>query len=180
MKYKVNHILSKVVWILAIFIGVQTQAAECDPLETVPYVDLNRYLGTWYEIASFPQRFQKGCVATKATYSLREDGKIDVLNECRIDSFDGKLKQAHGFAKVVDKDTNAKLKVTFFWPFYGKYWIIDLDENYEYAVVGHPNRKYLWILSRSPQMNEQLYQEIVQRAEDKCFDTNKLSKTLQP
>ena len=120
------------------------------PLQVVPQVDLSRYMGTWYEIARFPHRFQEGCVATKATYALREDGKVDVLNECRTESMDGPVRTAKGTATVLDKKSNAKLKVTFFWPFYGDYWIIDLGENYEYAVVGHPGRKYLWISRARP------------------------------
>lgn len=150
------------------------------PLQTVPFVDLNRYLGKWYEIASYYQKFQKDCVATTANYSLRDNGDIDVLNECRLKTFDGKLKSAHGKAKVVDKDTNAKLKVSFFWPFYGKYWIIDLGENYEYAVVGHPNREYLWILSRTPTMDPATLNGIRARLTEKHFDLSKLNMTPQP
>jgi apolipoprotein D and lipocalin family protein len=151
------------------------------PLEVVPQVDLSRYMGTWYEIARFPHRFQEGCVATKATYALREDGKVDVLNECRTESTDGPVKTAKGTAKVVDKKTNAKLKVTFFWPFHGDYWIIDLGNNYEYAVVGHPTRKYLWILSRTPFMDEAIYGRIVRRLQnEKGYDTSKLIRTVQP
>ena len=96
------------------------------PLQVVPRVDLNRYLGTWYEIALFPQRFQEGCVATQATYTLLEDGRIGVLNQCRKGGFEGNLSTAKGKAWVVEKETNAKLKVRFFWPFSGDYWIIDL------------------------------------------------------
>ena len=151
------------------------------PLEVVRQVDLSRYMGTWYEIARFPHRFQEGCVATKATYALREDGKVDVLNECLKESIDGPLKAAKGRARIVDEKTNAKLKVTFFWPFYGDYWIIDLGESYEYAVVGHPTRKYLWILSRTPFMDEAIYDRIVQRLQnEKGYDTSKLIKTVQP
>ena len=151
------------------------------PLEVVPQVDLSRYMGTWYEIARFPHRFQEGCVATKATYALREDGKVDVLNECRTESIDGPVRMAKGTARVVDGKTNAKLKVTFFWPFYGDYWIIDLDENYEYAVVGHPGRNYLWILSRTPSMDEALYNRILERLQkEQAYDTSKLIKTVQP
>lgn len=151
------------------------------PLEVVPQVDLSRYTGTWYEIARFPHRFQEGCVATKATYTLREDGKVDVLNECRTESIDGSVRTAKGTARVVDKKSNAKLKVTFFWPFYGDYWIIDLGENYEYAVVGHPGRNYLWILSRTPSMDDALYNQILERLQkEKAYDTSKLIKTVQP
>jgi apolipoprotein D and lipocalin family protein len=154
---------------------------EGRPLEVVPTVDLMRYMGTWYEIASYPNSFQKGCTATKATYRLLEDGRVDVLNECRRGSLDGELTTARGMAKVVDPSTKAKLKVTFFWPFYGEYWIIDLGKNYDYAVVGHPGRHYLWILSRTPRMDEALYGAILERLSTKqAYDVTKLVKTAQP
>lgn len=149
------------------------------PLSTVPYVDLNRYLGVWYEVASYPNKFQEGCVGTRATYSLRDDGKISVLNDCFYKSFDGKFKRAKGVATVVDTTTNAKLKVSFRYPFYGDYWIIDLGENYEYAVVGHPKRKYLWILSRTKDMSSEIYESIISRIIQKGYDPSKLVKTLQ-
>ena len=149
------------------------------PLETVNYVDLGRYTGKWYEIARYEHRFQKGCVGSKATYSLRDDGKICVVNECYDKSFSGKLRSVKGKAWVVDKETNARLKVSFFWPFAGDYWIIDLGENYEYAVVGHPGRKYLWILSRTPEMDENTYNEILTRLENQDYDTTKLLKSNQ-
>jgi apolipoprotein D and lipocalin family protein len=150
------------------------------PLTVVPQVDLTRYMGTWYEIARFPQKFQEGCVATKATYTLRNDGKVDVLNECRLERFDGTLKRAKGTAKVADKTTMAKLKVTFFWPFYGDYWIIELGENYEYAVVGHPGRNYLWILSRRPSMDEALYDRLLKYVAAKGYDLSRLVRTSRP
>ena len=149
------------------------------PLEVVPQVDLTRYVGTWYEIARFPHRFQEGCVATKATYTLREDGKVDVLNECHLESLDGPLKTAKGTARVVDQATKAKLKVTFFWPFYGDYWIINLGENYDYAVIGHPGRKYLWILSRTPSMDDALYSRLLETLAARGYDASLLTKTLQ-
>ena len=148
-------------------------------LQVVARVDLNRYLGAWYEIARFPHRFQEGCVATQATYTLLEDGKIGVLNQCRKKSLDGDLSTAKGKAWVVDQETNAKLKVRFFWPFSGDYWIIDLGENYDYAVVGHPNRNYLWVLSRTPRMDETLYNRILERLRQQHYDVNKLIRTLQ-
>jgi apolipoprotein D and lipocalin family protein len=150
------------------------------PLRTVQRVELNQYMGTWYEIASFPQRFEKGCVASMATYSLRADGKVTVLNECRNETLDGKLRSAKGKAWVVDHGTNAKLKVCFFWPFSGDYWIIDLGPHYEYAVVGHPQRTYLWILSRKPQMDSNSYEAILQRLKAQHYDISRLKKTLQP
>jgi len=155
-------------------------AVKTKPLEVVPGVDLQRYLGTWYEIATIPQRFQKGCVGVSAHYSLREDGAIDVVNSCRKGTLDGKERSIRGKAWIVDRTTNAKLKVRFFWPFTGAYWIIELDEDYQWAVVGHPDRTYYWILSRTPQMDAALYDELIRRAAAKGYDTSKIKKTLQP
>ena len=149
------------------------------PLETVNFVDINRYIGEWYEIARYEHRFQKGCVGSKATYSLRDDGKITVVNECFEKSFSENIRSVKGKAWVVDEQSNAKLKVSFFWPFSGDYWVIDLGDNYEYAVVGHPGRKYLWILSRTPEMDENVYNEILARLEKQDYDTTKLFKSSQ-
>ncbi|MCX6564020.1 MAG: lipocalin family protein [Candidatus Aminicenantes bacterium] len=153
-------------------------AAQDKPLETVPSVDLQKYLGRWYEISSFPQRFQKGCHCTVAEYSMEKDF-VRVINTCRKDGPEGKESRAKGKAFVVKGSNNAKLRVQFFWPFRGDYWIIDLAEDYSFAVVGAPDRDYLWILSRTPQMDEGLYQEIVKRCADKGFDINRLVKTDQ-
>lgn len=160
----------------------QNAKVEVPQLEAVSQkVDLTRYIGTWYEIARYENSFQKDCIATTATYSIRPDGNIRVLNQCRQGTLDGSLKSAEGRAWVVDTATNAKLKVSFFWPFSGDYWIIELGEQYEYAVVGHPSRKYLWILSRSPQMDNARYNEILNRlANTHFYDTTQLMRTLQP
>jgi len=154
--------------------------AATKPLEVVPQVDIQRYLGTWYEIATIPQRFQKGCVGVTAHYSLRADGGIDVVNVCRKNSLDGKERSVRGKAWVVDKTTNAKLRVRFFWPFSGAYWIIELDKDYQWAVVGHPDRTYYWILSRTPQMDPAVYAELIRRAAEKGYDTSRIKRTLQP
>ena len=147
---------------------------EYNTLEVVPHVELKKYLGKWYEIAHLPARFQEGCSDTTATYTLSQDGSISVLNECRKN---GKVKQAKGKAKVVDKNSGAKLKVTFFWPFYGDYWIINLGNDYENAVVGTPNRKYLWILSRTPQMDDKLFSRLKDFGKSKGFDVENLIRT---
>jgi apolipoprotein D and lipocalin family protein len=165
-------------WSLAIFL-IGCASAPQPALEVVPSVDLSRYVGKWYEIASFPTWFQKGCVGSTAEYRLRLDGDIDVLNQC-IQSPDGAPDSARGIAWVVDPATNAKLRVRFFWPFSGDYWIIDLGPDYEYAVVGHPNRDYLWILSRTPQMDDEHYQRILERVRQKGYDTARLVKTRHP
>ena len=149
------------------------------PLTVVDKVDLNRYLGNWYEIASYPAWFQKECTGTTAEYKLMPDGKIQVVNRCRKGSLAGPLKEAEGKAEVVDTVSNAKLKVWFFWPFKGNYWIIDLDDNYQWAVVGEPSRKYLWVLSRTPMMEETLYRQIMEKLLQKGYDSEKLRKTAQ-
>lgn len=156
-----------------------TERLGLPPLQTVPYVELTRYTGTWFEIASFPQSFQEGCTGTTATYTLKDDGEIDVLNRCFKGGLDGKEDTAHGRARVVDAESNAKLEVTFFWPFWGDYWIVDLGQNYEYAVVGHPGRDYLWILSRTPTMDEKVYDSIINGIKAKGYEIERLKKTLQ-
>jgi len=143
------------------------------PLQTVASVDLNRYLGVWHEIARYPNIFQKGCLESAASYVLREDGDIQVVNSCR-DAEDGRTRQAKGRAWVVDTTTNARLKVSFFWPFRGDYWIIDLGTEYEYAVVGTPNRNYLWVLSRTPVMDDAVYAAIMERVRQLGFDPGRV------
>ena len=165
---------------LLLFAATAHAAESKPPLRTVTHVDLARYTGTWYEIASYPQKFQKGCTATTAVYTLREDGKIEVVNRCNRDSLDGRETIARGKAKVVDRESNAKLKVSFFWPFWGDYWIIDLDPEYRWAVVGNPSRKYLWILSRTRSMDPQVYAQILERITAQGYDVGKLRTTLQP
>ncbi len=157
--------------------GGRTLSTE---LKVVPFVDLNRYLGTWYEIARYPHSFQENCYASQANYSLRPDGNIRVLNQCRLGGFDGKLNTAEGKAWVVDKTSNAKLKVQFFWPFSGHYWVIALDPEYGYAVVGHPSRDYLWILSRAQKMDSQLYEQLLRKIERQGYDATRLIPTPQP
>jgi len=175
-----RHVLTLPVLLcsLALF-GCAAGMKQLPPLQVVSHVDLDRYLGTWYEIARFPHRFQEGCVASRAAYTLLEDGKIGVLNQCYKGGLSGELSSAKGKAWVVDKETNAKLKVSFFWPFTGDYWIIDLGENYEYAVVGHPSRTYLWILSRTPEMEEALYNRLLERLQKQGYDTSKLIRSPQ-
>jgi apolipoprotein D and lipocalin family protein len=146
-------------------------------LTTVEKVDLSRYLGTWYEIARLPARFQKDCFASSATYSLRDDGDIKVVNRCHKGSPSGEVKESTGKAWVVDKATGAKLKVQFFWPFSGDYWVLELGDQYQYALVGEPSRSYLWLLSRTPELDEALYQAIVARAKAKGFDTSRLIRS---
>jgi lipocalin len=148
-------------------------------LKTVEHVDVARYMGTWYEIAKLPLRFENGLVGVTANYTLLPNGKVRVLNKGYVKDFNGKEKTAQGTAMVVDPATNAKLKVSFFWPFWADYWILELGKDYESAVVGGESRKYLWILSRTPQMDESVYNELLKRVQAKGFDTTRLEKNPQ-
>lgn len=174
-------ITSTVLMLWVIALACPVAAAEKTPLlVTVPHVELNRYLGTWYEIASYPAWFQKGCTGSTAEYAALPDGRIRVINRCFKNSLDGPLKESNGKAEVVDTTSNARLKVWFFWPFKGDYWIIDLDADYQWAVVGVPSRKYLWILSRAPEMDDTVYEGIITRLIDQGYDPTRLKRTLQP
>ena len=148
-------------------------------LQTVPFVDVQRYMGVWYEIARIDQTFEKGCTGVTAEYALQDDGSVSVKNTCHQDRLEGPIKVANGNAKVVDTATNAKLKVTFFWPFCGDYWIVELGENYDYAVVGSPDRDYLWILSRTPRMDPKLYDAIIERRAAQGFPVELVKPTVQ-
>ena len=148
-------------------------------LKTVEHVDVARYMGKWYEIAKFPQRFEKGLVGITATYSLLPNGKVRVLNGGYDGDLNGRSRQAKGKAWVVDTSTNAKLKVSFFWPFAADYWIIELGDDYEYAVIGEASRKYLWILSRTPRMDGNLYTGLLKRLEEKGYDISRLELNPQ-
>lgn len=146
--------------------------------EPAKSVDLNRYAGLWYELARYEQGFQKGCEGVTAEYALRDDGKISVLNRCRKP--DGDIDDAKGKAKIVDEDTNAKLKVSFFGPFYGDYWILDRDDDYRWAIVGDPSGRYLWLLSRDPTPGESQVNALISRARELGYDTSYLRRTEQP
>ncbi len=148
-------------------------------MKTVNNVDLNRYMGTWYEIARFPHSFEKGLVGVTANYTLKKNGKVEVLNQGHKDSLNGKLKRAKGFAKVPNPDEPGRLMVYFFWPFGGEYLILDLDKNYQYVLVGSSSKKYLWILSRTPQLDEITYNELVAKAKSLGFNTALLENVPQ-
>jgi len=165
--------------------AVSAQTKNQSELKTVSSVDLKRYGGKWFEIARYPNKFQKQCVGnTTATYTIKTADKIEVLNQCV--KKDGVIADAKGDARIVDKTTNAKLEVRFAPKFlsfissvWGDYWIIDLDENYQYAAVGDPKREYFWILSRKPEMDDATYQNILRRVEQKGFNPGKVIKTPQ-
>ena len=164
---------------------VFAQSGNQSPVRAVGKVDLNKYAGQWYEIARYPNKFQDQCVGnTTATYTLKGDKKIEVLNRCL--KKDGTVNDAKGEAKVVDRSTNAKLEVRFAPGFltwlpqvWGDYWVIGLPDDYSYSVVGTPDRKYFWILSRTAAMDDSTYQEILRRAEQQGFVPSKVVKTPQ-
>jgi len=143
--------------------------ADQAPVASVPAVDLARYAGKWYEIAAFPMYFQRHCVGdTTAEYTLRPNGEVTVDNRCRTATVG---EHASGRAWTVEGTGNAQLKVSFFWPFRSDYWIIGLDEAYRWAVVGNPNRKYLWILSRTPQLPPAELERALAAARAQGYDT---------
>ena len=146
---------------------------------TVKELDLNQYLGTWYEIARFPHSFEKNLVGVTATYSLRDDGKIRVLNQGYKNTLDGELSVAEGKAKIPDKSQPGKLKVSFFWIFYGDYNVLELEENYRYAMIGSSTDKYFWILSRTPQMDATTYEILLEKARKRGYNLAKLEKVPQ-
>lgn len=171
---------------VAVIMGVTVAAGNSnDAVRTVPKVDLARYAGDWFEIARFPNRFQKKCAGdVRARYTRRQDGRIDVVNSCT--TVGGQTTTAKGEARVVDRDTSARLEVRFapavlsFLPFvWGDYWIIGLADDYSWAVVGSPDRQYLWILSRTPELRTPEYDSALEAARRNGFDTTRLVRTPQ-
>ena len=152
--------------------GCQTQKSDKMDTSTVKELNLPRYLGTWYEIARFDHRFERGLVGVTATYSMREDGKIKVLNQGYENRLDGKLSVAEGKAKLTSEPGNQK--VSFFWIFYADYLVMELDENYQWALIGSSSDKYLWILSRTPKLEENVKNLILHKAAKRGYDTSKL------
>lgn len=177
-----------IIWILILLLITSITSAfgqgSMAELKTVDSVDVERYAGRWYEIAKYPNRFQKSCVSdTTADYVQKSNGRLEVTNSCI--KKDGKINRAVGKAKIVDKTTKAKLKVRFapgFLSFlgfvWGDYWIIDLADDYSYAVIAEPGRNYFWILSRKPEMDDKTYQAILSRAEAKGFKSSRIVRTV--
>jgi len=177
-------------WGAAALVGTGLAIAGCATLlqrhpvgnhavpEPAKPVELQRYLGRWFEIARYEQSFQKGCEGVTADYSLRFDGTIAVTNRCRKP--DGKIAEAQGRAKIVDSSSNAKLKVSFFGPFYGDYWVLDHADDYSWSVVGEPSGRYLWILSREPTPAKGKVEALIERVRNMGYDVSMLLRTKQP
>ena len=170
--------------ILILSLSAHGQSSDV-PVKTIPSLDVQRYLGAWYEIAKYPNWFQKKCVSnTKAVYSSRADGTLKVLNSCK--TADGEVSEAEGTARQIGAKDSPKLEVRFapawlsFIPMvWGDYWVIDLDPRYQVAVVSDPRREYLWILSRTPQLDKKVYEETLARIQAQQFDIRKLEPTPQ-
>lgn len=176
--------------LLGLLLGTSFSLAKDEgaqrPLQVVPSIDLNRYMGTWYEIARLPNSFQKECIGdVTANYTLNDDGSVRVINRCRKE--DGEMTEAEGKARrLSDDEPNSKLEVRFapawlsWLPFvWGDYWVIDLAEDYSYVVVGEPKREYLWILSRTPKMEEGAYEKVLERIKAQGYDPAGLVRTKQ-
>jgi apolipoprotein D and lipocalin family protein len=173
--------------LILIYIGssqVMAQAGD-QSVKTIATLDVPRYLGTWYEIAKFPNWFQKKCTAnTKAVYTAKSDGNLRVLNSCNTAT--GETSVAEGLARQIGAKDSPKLEVRFapewlsFLPLvWGDYWVIDLDPQYQVAAVSDPRREYLWVLSRTPQIDPKLYTDLLQRLKLQQFDVQKLELTTQ-
>ena len=147
---------------------------------TVKHLDVEKYLGTWYEIARFPHSFEKGLVGVTATYSLRKDGKIRVVNQGFKETLDGKLSTAEGKAKIPDLNKPSRLKVSFFLFFYGDYYVLELDEEYGWAMIGSSSPNYFWILSRTPQMDREVFLKLLDNAKQRGYDLDQLIEVEQP
>jgi len=181
----VHRVLCLVVTIFALAVTPGTPAwAEPSPPAAAPRVDLTRYVGQWFEVARYPNRFQRNCSGdVVVAYTLRDDGRITVDNRCR--RADGSVDRALGLAKLAtDEGSNAKLKVRFapealsFLPFvWADYWVLEVADDYSHAIVGTPDRKYLWLLARAPTVPEDLYARLVASATAKGFDAARLQRT---
>jgi apolipoprotein D and lipocalin family protein len=143
-------------------------------------IEINRYLGTWYELARYEAGFQKDCEAVTANYSLTSTTEIKVVNSCRKGSLDGKAQEAVGKAKIVKGSSNAKLRVSFFGPFYGDYWVLDRADDYSWAIIGEPSGRYLWLLHRKASPGASTLDAMIAKAKAFGYDTNLLRITKQP
>ena len=170
--------MKKAILILITMMIFNTSQSQKIP-SVVATVDLNRYKGTWYEIARLPNFFERKLKCITAIYTLRDDGKIKVVNGGHYITEPEKVSTATGVAWIPDKNIPAKLKVQFFWPFSGDYWIMYLDKDYRYVLVGEPGYKYLWILAREKKMDESTYNMLLQKAIDNGYDVKPIIKVEQ-
>lgn len=168
-----------VVLFFAMSVFMNVKVANAQKLETVGHVDVSRYSGKWYEVASYPKKQREACHGTTAEYTLCDNGDLIIDNRCNMGGMNGKLSAKSGKAIVKKNTGNAKFKVRSGAPFRGKYWIITLADDYSYAVVSRPNKKSLWILSRTPKMDDAVYKKITEQLTSRGFDLTGLKRTPQ-
>jgi len=165
-------------WVIFLFATTLTMCSmETKPLRTAENVELDKYMGKWYDIAHFPATFLNGCENITAKYSMSDKNYVKVFNRC-VKVKNGKVKTINGKAFIVDGSNNSKLRVQFFWPIRADYWIIYVDENYEYAAIGGPSRDYAWILARTPDPDEKMVSALTDTLEKNGFDISKLERTV--
>lgn len=162
--------------LISMFLNCKNPNAD---LEVVKELDLTKYAGTWYEIARLSNSFERKLECATATYSLKDNNKVEVVNKGHYITDHSKTTDIKGTAWVPDKEFPAKLKVRFFWPFSGDYWVLELDSNYQYALIGEPSRKYLWILSKTKTLDDNIYNSLLESAAKKGFDIKKIIKVKQ-
>jgi apolipoprotein D and lipocalin family protein len=175
--------MSRALVLAALLLGACVSTPDMTTPQPVPAVDLQRYLGTWHEVARLPMWAQDSssvsCEDTTATYTAKPDGRIGVLNRC-LNALDGyRPRTAEGQAYAVDGSNNARLRVSFFWPFYGDYWVIGLDPEYRWAVVGEPSRRWLWVLSRTPTLPAAEFEKTLGIARSNGYDLGPLRVSRQ-
>jgi len=173
--------ITKLLFILlffSLFTNCKGQNSMIDKT-VVKELDIEKYLGTWYELARYDHSFERGLVGVTATYSLKSDGKIKVVNQGFKNTLDGEKSIAEGKAKIPNAKIPSKLKVSFFWFFYGDYFVLELDENYQWAIIGSSSDNYLWILSRTSVVDEELYSELLDKIKKRGYDLSKLIKVKQ-
>jgi apolipoprotein D and lipocalin family protein len=159
--------------------GTQTTGPASPLREPAKDVDLQRYIGKWHEQGRYEQSFQRGCEGVTADYAVKPDGTVEVVNSCRQGSVDGPLSTAIGRARVVEGSRNAKLKVSFFGPFEGDYWVLDRAGDYSWALIGEGSGRFLWILTRQRKISEASYRDLVRRAVQKGYDASLIRRTKQ-
>lgn len=174
--------LPAILTIVVLLLGFSAKSeGQVMDLTTVKDLDLNRFMGKWYEIARFPHFFEKGLVGVTATYRLLEEGKIEVINAGYKNTLEGERSSAVGKAKLPNKLEPGKLKVSFFWIFYSDYFVLELDAiNYQYAMIGSSSDKYFWILGRTPQMDPAIYNMLLEKARKRGYKLDQLYKVQQP
>ncbi len=174
-------ILGIIVLILAVLIVVPCFARTKKKMDlpTVKHLEIEKFMGVWYEIARFPHKFEKDLVGVTATYEMKSNGQISVLNQGYKHTLDGKQKNAKGRARMPNAHEPGFLQVTFFLCFWADYLVLELDENYQYALIGSSTPDYLWILCRQPQMDEHTYNMLVEKAKDFGYDISKLERVKQ-